>query len=77
MTTRRMGPVRWRISWRGLIAGIQVIHRAGKLGLGAAYAAGFGRALASGTELMSRMDADFSHDRVMFRRLSTAQDGTT
>lgn len=40
----------------------QVIHRAGKLGLGTAYAAGFGLALASSAELICTMDADFSHD---------------
>lgn len=41
---------------------VEVIHRAGKLGLGTAYAAGFGRALGAGYELICTMDADFSHD---------------
>jgi glycosyltransferase involved in cell wall biosynthesis len=41
---------------------VEVIHRSGKLGLGAAYAAGFARALAAGYELLCTMDADFSHD---------------
>jgi glycosyltransferase involved in cell wall biosynthesis len=41
---------------------VEVIHRAGKLGLGTAYAAGFARALAGGYELLCTMDADFSHD---------------
>lgn len=41
---------------------IHVIHRAGKLGLGTAYTAGFRRALAMGADLILTMDADFSHD---------------
>jgi dolichol-phosphate mannosyltransferase len=40
---------------------VQVIHRAGKLGLGTAYTAGFRRALALGAERILTMDADFSH----------------
>lgn len=43
-------------------AGIEVIHRAGKQGLGTAYAAGFARALAGPIPLICTMDADFSHD---------------
>ncbi len=38
------------------------IHRAGKLGLGTAYIAGFKRALAEGADLICTMDADFSHN---------------
>jgi dolichol-phosphate mannosyltransferase len=41
---------------------VGVVHRAGKLGLGTAYIAGFGRALAAGTDLICTMDADFSHN---------------
>ncbi|TET52873.1 MAG: polyprenol monophosphomannose synthase, partial [Anaerolineales bacterium] len=41
---------------------VSVIHRAGKLGLGTAYLAGFGRALAEGADLICTMDADFSHN---------------
>jgi dolichol-phosphate mannosyltransferase len=41
---------------------IDVIHRAGKLGLGTAYIAGFRRALAEGADLICTMDADFSHN---------------
>jgi len=41
---------------------VGVIHRAGKLGLGTAYIAGFKRALAEGSELICTMDADFSHN---------------
>lgn len=40
---------------------IQVIHRAGKLGLGTAYIAGFRRALDEGADFIITMDADFSH----------------
>jgi len=39
-----------------------VIHRAGKLGLGTAYVAGFKRALAEEADLICTMDADFSHN---------------
>jgi dolichol-phosphate mannosyltransferase len=41
---------------------VQVIHRAGKLGLGTAYIAGFKHALAEGADLICTMDADFSHN---------------
>lgn len=40
---------------------VGVIHRAGKLGLGTAYLAGFRRALAQGAGAVLTMDADFSH----------------
>lgn len=42
-------------------ARVHVIHRAGKLGLGTAYIAGFKYALARGAERIVTMDADFSH----------------
>ncbi len=41
---------------------VEVLHRPGKSGLGHAYRAGFGHALAAGAELLFEMDADFSHD---------------
>lgn len=41
---------------------IKVIHRAGKLGLGTAYIAGFKLGLAEGADRLITMDADFSHD---------------
>lgn len=41
---------------------VSVIHRAGKLGLGTAYVAGFRRALGEGADLITTMDADFSHN---------------
>jgi dolichol-phosphate mannosyltransferase len=40
---------------------VQVIHRAGKLGLGTAYIAGFRHAMAEGVDFAITMDADFSH----------------
>jgi glycosyltransferase involved in cell wall biosynthesis len=41
---------------------VHVIHRAGKLGLGTAYVAGFKYGLAAGADRLITMDADFSHD---------------
>lgn len=40
---------------------VQVIHRAGKLGLGTAYIAGFRRAMEDRADFAITMDADFSH----------------
>lgn len=41
---------------------VQVLHRAGKLGLGTAYIAGFKYAVAHNYDAAFEMDADFSHD---------------
>ena len=41
---------------------VHVMHRAGKLGLGTAYIAGFRWGLERGYEAMMEMDCDFSHD---------------
>jgi dolichol-phosphate mannosyltransferase len=41
---------------------VHVLHRAGKLGLGTAYLAGFKWALERDYEFIFEMDADFSHD---------------
>jgi dolichol-phosphate mannosyltransferase len=41
---------------------VSVVHRAGKLGLGTAYIAGFKKGLAEGADRLITMDADFSHD---------------
>jgi dolichol-phosphate mannosyltransferase len=41
---------------------IHLLERAGKLGLGSAYVAGFGWGLARGYQWFFEMDADFSHD---------------
>jgi glycosyltransferase involved in cell wall biosynthesis len=40
---------------------VEVVHRAGKLGLGTAYLAGFQRAFELGADFVLTMDADFSH----------------
>src|SRR5579883_1422526 len=39
---------------------LQVMHRAGKLGLGTAYVAGFEYAIEQGYDFVFEMDADFS-----------------
>jgi dolichol-phosphate mannosyltransferase len=44
------------------LPGVEVLHRQGKEGLGAAYLAGFEFALSRGAEFVIVMDADFSHD---------------
>jgi len=41
---------------------VYLLQRAGKLGLGSAYVAGFGWGLGRGYERFFEMDADFSHD---------------
>ncbi len=43
-------------------AQVHVMHRAGKLGLGTAYIAGFKYAIEHGYDATFEMDADFSHD---------------
>jgi len=51
---------------------VEVLHRASKDGIGPAYLAGFGRALAAGAELVMEMDSDFSHDPADIPRLVAA-----
>jgi dolichol-phosphate mannosyltransferase len=51
---------------------VGVLHRRRKAGLGPAYVAGFGEALAGGAELVAQMDADFSHDPQDLPRLLEA-----
>src|SRR5271166_1095424 len=41
---------------------VHVLHRAGKLGLGTAYVAGFKYAMDHAYDVAFEMDADFSHD---------------
>jgi dolichol-phosphate mannosyltransferase len=53
-------------------ADVEVLHRPRKGGLGPAYVAAFGRALAGGAELVVQMDADFSHDPADLPRLIAA-----
>ena len=43
---------------------LHVLHRAGKLGLGTAYLAGFRWGLEQGYDYLVEMDADFSHDQI-------------
>jgi dolichol-phosphate mannosyltransferase len=43
---------------------VHVVHRAGKLGLGTAYIAGFKWGLERGYDVLFEMDADFSHDPI-------------
>jgi dolichol-phosphate mannosyltransferase len=40
---------------------MDVIHRAGKMGLGTAYIAGFKQCIERGSQAVGQMDADFSH----------------
>ncbi len=51
---------------------VGVLHRPRKQGLGPAYLAGFGEALAGGAELVVQMDADFSHDPADLPRMLEA-----
>lgn len=52
--------------------GVQVIHRAAKLGLGSAYREGFSLALSQGFDPIFQMDADLSHDPSDLPRLEAA-----
>ncbi len=54
---------------------VDVLHRAGKGGLGPAYAAGFRWGLDHGAEILCEMDADLSHDPADLPRLLAAVDG--
>jgi len=57
-------------------AGISVLHRPDKLGLGRAYGAGFARATDLRARVLCEMDADFSHDPADLPRLVGAvEDG--
>ncbi|MDF3070789.1 MAG: glycosyltransferase [Polyangiaceae bacterium] len=51
---------------------VNVLHRAGKLGLGTAYVEGFGWGLSRGYQRLFEMDADFSHDPTQLPRLFAA-----
>jgi dolichol-phosphate mannosyltransferase len=54
------------------LAGVRVLHRPRKEGLGPAYLAGFRRALDDGADLILEMDCDFSHDPADVPRLVAA-----
>jgi dolichol-phosphate mannosyltransferase len=57
-------------------AGISVLHRKEREGLGRAYVAGFRHALAHGAGYVMEIDADGSHDpRDLARLLATVRDG--
>src|SRR3954452_22425097 len=57
-------------------AGIEVLHRREREGLGRAYVAGFRHALAGGAGYVMEIDADGSHDpRDLARLLATVRDG--
>src|SRR5688500_16484607 len=53
-------------------AGLEVLHRREKEGIGPAYVAGFHRALDGGARIVLQMDADFSHDPADIPRLLDA-----
>ena len=59
---RRSSPAKRCSRWRW--TKVHAIHRAGKLGLGTAYLAGFKWALEQNYDFVFEMDADFSHDPV-------------
>jgi len=54
---------------------VHVLHRAGKLGLGTAYIAGFSHALEQGADLIFQMDADFSHSPGYIPQFAQAIEG--
>jgi dolichol-phosphate mannosyltransferase len=56
-------------------ARVQVLHRAGKAGLGAAYIAGFDWGLQAGYDVLVEMDADGSHAPEQLPRLLAALAG--
>jgi dolichol-phosphate mannosyltransferase len=51
------------------LGGVEVLHRPGKEGLGAAYRHGFRHALDRGFDVIVQMDADFSHDPAVVPQL--------
>ena len=51
---------------------VEVLHRSVREGLGPAYLAGFGHALAAGAAYVCQMDADFSHNPADVSRLLAA-----
>lgn len=57
------------------LGGIEVVHRPGKEGLGAAYRHGFRYALDAGHDIVAQMDADFSHDPLVLPDLIAAVEG--
>src|SRR3982751_3048003 len=58
------------------LAGVDVLHRPEKQGLGRAYLAGFAYALQRGADLVLEMDADFSHAAADLPRLIAAAEAS-
>jgi dolichol-phosphate mannosyltransferase len=56
----------------GELSWLEVLHRSDKAGIGPAYLAGFGHALAHGAGYVMEMDSDFSHDPADLERLLAA-----
>ena len=54
------------------LAAVEVLHRDVREGLGPAYLAGFGHALAGGAAYVCQMDSDFSHNPADLPRLLAA-----
>jgi dolichol-phosphate mannosyltransferase len=50
---------------------IDVLHRAGKLGLRSAYLEGFAKAFETGADVVVQMDADFSHDPAVLTEMAS------
>lgn len=61
-----------RSKMEGYPGRVDIIERAGKLGLGTAYITGFRHALDAGYDFIFEMDADFSHDPKDLERLYEA-----
>ena len=58
------------------LGAVEVLHRTERKGLGPAYLAGFGHALAHGASHVMEMDSDFSHDPAdLTRLLAATRDG--
>ena len=49
---------------------VNVLHRAGKLGLRSAYLEGFQKAFELGAEAVVQMDADFSHNPIVLKEMA-------
>ena len=54
------------------LGNIEVLHRPGKEGLGAAYRQGFRRAIDDGADIVIQMDVDFSHPHSLLPELVAA-----
>jgi dolichol-phosphate mannosyltransferase len=59
----------------GIEPRVSVLHRAGKLGLGSAYVAGYLRAVEMGYDRVVQMDGDLSHRPEDLRRVLDASEG--